>query len=380
MFRGKNTRINHLLKIGIFLSLGFITLPAHTQTNPNCTRLFIQLLKPVAPQSLNKRKIENIAELNFATYNAYNLMQSVDGSYTKTETKRRGVAKVILENNLDVVVLQEIENEASLKKFNLSYLQNSYDVLLSKGNDGRGIQIAYLIKKDLPFQFQLISHAKTKALYPVTGQTQEIFSRDLPNLKIWGPHQNIQSEDPLFSFFGTHFKSKRDKDGDPQSRILREAQVKAATKIIQTEIQTHPSSFVMIAGDFNGDVRHEKEFDSLKTVLKDVFDLGPETVSSQNRITHSFHPHNGNTEYSQIDAFLVKDPDPLLINKAFVYRYKSNTGIEKPIPRIWDERNTNPSDHFPVIFKFNFKRLLQKRQVSYQINSIYEVSAQALAA
>jgi len=356
----------------LILSLAIVGTLQSTGSHANCVTPLRELLAAShkIASGTQKRSLKQIPELRFGTYNAYNLMGSADGKVAKAESKRVGVASVILDNNLDVVVLQEVENEAALKQFASQYLNDLYEPLMSRGNDQRGIQIAYLVKKDLPFQIELLSHAKSTATYPVTGNVQPIFSRDLPALKIWSESQDSKTEDPLVSFFGTHFKSKRDRGGDPESRILRGAQVQAASEIIETEMQMHPKSFVMIAGDFNGDVRLEKEFDPLKRVLKDAFDMQSRQMSDEERVTHTFHPRGGATHYSQIDAFLVKDSDPALIKEARVYRYKDAAGQEKPIPDTYNAREENPSDHFPVLFNLDFQKLLNDRNLMPQASNL----------
>ena len=368
-----------LLRLFVAFTL-LLSSAAPTTALAECVQAMRALLAParkIPAGPTGKRTLPQISELRFGSYNAYNLLQTADGGAVKADAKRAGVAAVILDNNLDVVVLQEIEGEAALKQFAQNYLKDLYEPLITQGNDGRGIQVAYLVKRDLPFQIELISHAKSTAVHPVTGQTQPIFSRDLPLLRIWSEGQNAQSDEPLVNFFGTHFKSKRDGTGDPQSRALRGAQVRAASDIIENEIKSSPKSFVMIAGDFNGDVRVEAEFDPIKRILKDAFDVQPQKISDNDRITHSYHPKNASTQYSQIDAFFVKDSDPALVKEAFVYRYKDDSGNVKPLPQTWNDREANPSDHFPVIFRFDLPKLLRDRGVQ---SSVWTWNSELLAA
>ena len=322
-----------------------------------------------------KRAIEEIPQLRFGTYNTYNLMQSADGKYLKPDDKRRGVAAPILENDLDVIVLQEVENIKSIQDFSRDYLKDRYTVMSSVGNDERGIQVAFLVKKDLPFKFELETHADTKALYPVTGEETKVFSRDLPALRIWSTSQQSSSEDPLVVFYGTHFKSKRDKPGDPESRILRRVQVETASQIMKKDMNEHPSTLFMIAGDFNGDVRNDFEFASLRDTLKDAFDVAEKKPSPEDRITHTFHPKEGRAQRSQIDAFFVGEDKAAYIEEAFVHRYKNADGSVRKIPETWNERNLNPSDHFPVILKMNFRELLEQRGVLIPAPSLPRIAA-----
>jgi exonuclease III len=329
-----------------------------------CTAPLRELVEAATGRvQVRKRSLEELPQLRFGTYNTLNLTQSADGAALKSEEKRLGVAAAILDNDLDVAVLQEVEDLQKCKDYARDYLKDRYEVLLSTGNDKRGIQVAYLVKKDLPFKIKLDSNANARAVYPVTGQEIPIFSRDLPALRIWADSQNAEAEDPLVVFYGTHFKSKRSKDGDSESRILRRTQVEAAASIIRKDRDAHPSTFMMIAGDFNGDVHKDAEFQPIKEILADAFDLQPKKLNEVDRITHTFHPRDGATQFSQIDAFFVSEDKARYIEEAFVHRYKDANGKIKPVPQTWDERELNPSDHFPVIFKMNFRKLLQERSV-----------------
>jgi len=327
----------------------------------SCSRALVSILKPLRPSAPQApRSLTEIPELRFGTYNTYNLMQSADGASIKSDLKRHGVAAPILEHDLDIVVLQEVENLNAIKSFSEKYLKDRYDVLLSTGNDARGIQVAFLVKKDLPFRIKLDTHVDARAIYPVTGQETAIFSRDLPAIRLWENSQNPETEDPLVVFYGTHFKSKRDKDGDPESRILRRVQVETAASIIRDDKKKHPSSFVMLAGDFNGDVRTDPEFEPLRSFMVDAFEAQATTPLDAERITHSFHPHDAPATYSQIDAFFVAPENSALVTETFVHRYKNEAGEIKPVPRSWDERDLNPSDHFPVILKIELQTISRR--------------------
>ena len=361
-------RSSRSLFTGIYLAVFLSLFPniSGAQTKA-CTAPLRELVHAWTGQvQVRKRSLEELPQLRFGTYNTLNLMQSADGAALKSEEKRLGVAAAILENDLDVAVLQEVEDLQKCKNYARDYLKDRYEVLLATGNDKRGIQVAYLVKKDLPFQIKLDSHANTRAFYSVVGQEIPIFSRDLPALRIWADSQNTASEDPLVVFYGTHFKSKRSKDGDSESRILRRTQVETAAAIIRKDRDAHPSTFIMIAGDFNGDVHKDAEFAPIKKVLADAFDLQSRKLSEADRVTHTYHPREGATQFSQIDAFFVSGDKAQYIEEAFVHRYKDGEGNIKPVPQTWEERELNPSDHFPVIFKMNFRKLLEERNVLRQ--------------
>jgi len=323
---------------------------------------------PVAAAGFAVRTLESIKQLKVGSYNVLNLFENVgkhvpdpdnpgklkkiSDAKPKNEASLRAQGKVILENDLDIVTLQEVENIAALRAFNETYLEGKYEVHLIEGNDERGIDVAFLVKKDLPFLVEQRSHKEETWIDPVLGGgPRTLFSRDLTALVVRAPGKSA----PLFVLFGTHFKSKRDRDGDPESRIVRGAQVKRAAEIIERYRGEFGADVpMMLAGDFNGEVATEAEFKPLYEAagLVDSFDASPNPPSKQDRITHTYHPRGGPTHYGQMDAVLVSKG--MRVMKAEAYRYKDAQGRIKPIPKTYEERETNPSDHFPVIVTLDF--------------------------
>ncbi len=347
----------------IIFSLYFALFSFAVWASDPCTRALVSVMGPtdLAPRA-TKRRLEDVQELRLGTYNTYNLLRSADGKYQKPLYKQEGLARPIISNDLDIIVVEEVNDLAEMQQFSQFRLGDKYESILADSNDSRGIKIGYFIKRDLPFRIEVTTSKDMEAVYPATGEVTKIYSRDLPGLRVWSPEQS-DNDEPLLSLFGTHFKSKRDKPGDPESRILRRIQNEISALVVEKEMNLYPQSVVMVAGDFNGDVRVEPEFAPLKNILIDLFDAANPPMTDAERITHSFHPKEGDTKYSQIDAFLLAPNAKPYIKKAFVHRYLDANGNIKTLPATWEERNANPSDHFPVIFHFDFKKLLEDRGV-----------------
>ncbi|MBI2387651.1 MAG: hypothetical protein HYV14_16820 [Elusimicrobia bacterium] len=326
---------------------------------------------PAAAAAAPVRALSSIKELKMGSYNVLNLFENVgkhvpdpanpgklkkiSDARPKEEWSLREQGKVILENDLDVVTLEEVENIAALRDFNERFLNGKYDVHLIEGNDERGIDVAFLVKKDLPFLVEQRSHKDETWVDPVLGGgPRTLFSRDLTSLVVRAPGK----AQPLFVLFGTHYKSKRDRDGgDPESRILRGAQVRRTAEIIaRYRAEFGADVPVMLAGDFNGEVGKEAEFRPLFEAagLVDSFDAAPNPPSEKDRITHTFHPKGGATHYGQMDAILVSKALRGAVKKAEAYRYKNADGSVRAIPATYEERSRNPSDHFPVIVTLDF--------------------------
>lgn len=326
---------------------------------------------PVAAAADPVRSLESIKQLKVGSYNVENLFEQV-GSHVpdpanpgklkkvsdakpKPEWAMREEGKIILENDLDIVTLAEVEDVKALEDFNARFLGGKYRVFLIEGNDERGIDIAFLVKKDLPFNIEQRSHKEETWTDPVLGGgPTKLFSRDLTSLVVRAPGKT----QPLFVLFGTHYKSKRDRDGrDPESVIMRTAQVQRTAEIMERYRREFGADVpMMIAGDFNGAVADEAAYKPLYAAagLTDSFDAAPTPSTPEERITHTYHPRGGPAHYAQMDAVLVSKSLKGAVQSAKVYRYKNPDGTVRAIPKTYEERELNPSDHFPLIVTLDF--------------------------
>ena len=238
-----------------------------------------------------------------------------------------------------------------------------------EGNSDRGIDVGYLVKKTLPFNFELHTHKNRPInfLYPHEIQTNlfeqanpeksiksHYFSRDCAELRVF----NEGSKQPSFIFLLVHLKSKLDPNGiDPQGRDRRAAELKALTEIYTEVRREQPSVPVVVGGDFNGVIHRERgeaEFLPLHetTDLQDVFSLlgrGEADAMTQIQFTRT-----GQTLLLQIDYLLVSQGlQPHIVSEeSFVYRYKSDLGVNLGLPTHLDQRLALPSDHYPVVVTF----------------------------
>jgi hypothetical protein len=117
---------------------------------------------------------------------------------------------------------------------------------------------------------------------------------------------------------------------------------------------------ILVAGDFNGTVHEGPEFRPLTDILEDSLDMGSRPVASnEERATHAYLPNGDDPIYNQLDAILVTPNLRDAVEESFVHRYKDAQGRVLPLPRSSAERELNPSDHYPVILKLRFQRLLE---------------------
>ncbi len=326
---------------------------------------------PVSAAGFPVRALAAIKQLKMGSYNVANLfervgahipdpanpgkLKKVSDAQPKPEWAMREEGKIILESDLDIATLAEVENVAALQDFNDRFLEGKYRVYLIEGNDERGIDIAFLVKKDLPFDIEQRSHKEETWVDPVLGgEPRRLFSRDLTSLIVRAPGKS----EPLFVLFGTHYKSKRDRDArDPESVLLRTAQVQRTAEILERYRKEFGADVsMMIAGDFNGSVGEEAAYKPLfgAAGMTDSFDALPKPPSAEERITHTYHPRGGPPHYAQMDAVLVSKSLRATVQSAKVYRYKNPDGTERLIPKTYEEREKNPSDHFPLIVTLDF--------------------------
>ena len=117
----------------------------------------------------------------------HNLSTSVYENKTLKKTKE--LAQAILEINPDILMLCEVGGPESLKNFNDLFLNSNYSTALIEGNSDRNIDVCFLIRKNLPFYFDLFSN-KNRPInynYPQDRENKnapsEKFARDVLELK-----------------------------------------------------------------------------------------------------------------------------------------------------------------------------------------------------
>ncbi|MES2963550.1 MAG: hypothetical protein V4760_06640 [Bdellovibrionota bacterium] len=362
---------------GLLLSviLSFVAVGSVANGADSCRAVFnpaaretlrFSAIRPVSSASVQKRALDTVREIKILQYNVENLFMTVGKHERVPEGFRRvtdseikpaheleGIAKPMREFDPDLMVMQEIESVDSLARFNKDYLGGKYRPLLVKGNDERGINIGFYVKQDLPLDITIESHKNTQWTDPTSGRTQNLFSRDVPAVMI---RRQGEVGAPLLIVLGNHAKSKRDRDGDPLSERLRAAQYQGVGKIIDGYRAKYGKDVaIVMAGDFNTDVRTSASVKPVRDRMVDAFDV--KGLQGPARVTHTYHPNGGKAEYNQIDAIFVSPSLSRSIVAAGVYRYKDASGREKPLPRTYDERGTNPSDHFPVMVKVSTEKI-----------------------
>jgi hypothetical protein len=123
------------------------------------------------------------------------------GTLQKTEEAVAGLRRTLDSENPDVVVGIEI---GSLHAMQAAF-GDKYFMFLVPGNSNRGINIGFMIKKELAADIEVQSYRFLKHDY--LGVEEEVFSRDFPVLSFRAPGSPPDSE-PVLIIAGVHLKSK----------------------------------------------------------------------------------------------------------------------------------------------------------------------------
>ncbi|WP_413942982.1 endonuclease/exonuclease/phosphatase family protein [Bdellovibrio sp. HCB-162] len=334
--------------------------------------------------------------LKFCLLNAENLFLMFDGTPTKdvlnlkeaqwqrlsssiyenkSLKKTQDIAKALKEINADIIMLCEVGGFESLKNFNLLFMDDAYSPCLIEGNSERNIDVGFLIRKNLPFYFDLQSnknrpinylypHERESLLhgYPVKGgkvTSSHKFSRDVAELRLF----KTDKEKPSLIVLLAHLKSRLDPERiDPNGFERRQAELRTLLEIYHELEIVHPDLPLIVAGDFNGNaskINTDEEFKDLysSTPLKDVLEVSG--LPQEARATFYQVRNGSRAEGRQIDfAFLSPHTQQLVKpGGSYVHRYKDEFGMEHDIPRNMDAKLNLPSDHYPLVFEIENLKL-----------------------
>ena len=287
----------------------------------------------------------------------------------------RSLARAILDIDPDILMLCEVGGVESLANFSRLFLNDAYAVHLVEGNSDRGIDLGYLVRKSLPFKFDLFSH-KHRAidfLYPHEVLSKETgyenlrsarlsshrFSRDVLELRIYEDHHEDDSDEPVLIILLVHLKSQLDRTRiDPGGRDRRRAELEKLVTIYGELDQEFGGRVpILLTGDFNGlaakQPKTDVEFEGLysRSPLQDVLEVAG--VPADERFTHMQLSANRNRVgmNKQLDYIFIPPALFERVNFAetWVYRYKDHLGLTMLMPRNLNEKKLLASDHYPVI-------------------------------
>jgi hypothetical protein len=296
----------------------------------------------------------------------------------------RELARVVCDLDPDILMLCEVGGRESLINFSRLFLGDRYTAHLLEGNSDRGIDLGYLVKRSLPFSYDLISH-KHRAidfLYPHELLTQEAgydhlrsaritshrFSRDVLEIRIFEPGggdfaPNVApnvAPGPCVVLMLVHLKSQLDRNRiDPGGRDRRRAELHKLLNIyreIHDEFQARTP--VLLAGDFNGVAawpNPDEEFRAIydETHLRDCLEIVD--IPRDERFTYQQLYRNRPGVHRQLDYLFVPPELESRVNhkETWVFRFRDEFGMTQILPRNLNEKKLLPSDHYPVVLTLN---------------------------
>lgn len=270
--------------------------------------------------------------LHIATFNAENFYLLLDQSYSREELETLGdeqylamntsiynpnkdrrkiaeIARIIAEQDFDLVGLCEIGGLETLTAFNRLYLDQAYDCFLHEENSRRGIYVGALVKRG---RFSRVSAVNA------AGN----FSRNLLRLELGaGPY--------TLTVFVVHLKSQLGSDQGLEQRVR---EIENLSRLIKGQR-------CLLMGDFNGIAipgEHQFEYEPLLNLPhRDVLEaVGLPTAQ---RRTHYYFSSDG-PHFTQLDYIFCSDD--IEVAQAEI--------LEGEIPLNMQQRRTLPSDHLFV--------------------------------
>src|SRR4051812_21991042 len=132
--------------------------------------------------------------------------------------KVKELSRALDDIKADIVMLCEIGGPESLANFNNLFLNQQYSPVVIEGNSDRSIDVGFLIKKNQPFYYDLVSNKNRPINYlypherdpsmPGIKVTSHKFSRDAVELRLFQKNR----DNPFLVIILTHLKSPLDKD------------------------------------------------------------------------------------------------------------------------------------------------------------------------
>ncbi len=294
----------------------------------------------------------NLREFRIQSKNAPGFLPLSQGlRKIKTSQQLQEHAQLILHSNSDIITVQEADRY-SLDYFNQNYLGSAYHIYIPNYPQGEGV--AFLVKRNLPLDIQLESRSREKKFDKLTNKISQNFTHDLPALIIRSKDSSghfSMGAKPDFILMGVHFKSMRNRVGDPLSEKLRSEEYSGFIDIYNRyKLRFGDEIPILAAGDFNADLRTSEMIRPFWQFLTDVFDMND--VEFDDRTSHVYFDRRksfSTPHLKQLDAILVSPELRSSVLSSSVLPLVDSNGSPKPVPKTTVALDSNSSDHFPII-------------------------------
>ncbi len=278
-------------------------------------------------------------------------------SYEVTLVQRDNTGRAILDSNPDILAVQEVENLYTLRIFNKQYLKSYFDrMILIDGNDPRGIDVGFLVRKGFAGQItdirthidegkdgkpvlRGVGGPQTAVGYPATNA---VFSRDCLCV-------DVAFGGKTLTFLVNHLKAQ---DGTPAADARRALQAKRVMALAAEA--RNQGKLPIVLGDLNADVADAKQNknkskkragESLVPLLTapgldDAFAATPENWT---------HYYESDDSVSRLDYILVdkqlKVKGGEILRKGLSLKCEQTNAVRYPTIGL---AHSEASDHCPV--------------------------------
>jgi len=281
------------------------------------------------------------------------------GKRVRGEEELQQIKNIILEQDPDVMLLIEVGDLASVRKFasDPKYLNGKYDLLIHPSNQF-GSSLGYLVRRGLPLNLIFETHLHAQGR--LRTRTVKLFTRDVPALILFPENR---ANDAVI-FLGVHAKSMGDSPPyDPFNIKRRAAEFNGINEIKAYYRRQYPNAKFVVMGDMNTNTLGATEYKIIKQNDVSFLDLAGMPVDHPQRYTHTHIKMDRETNRTlkvvtlQLDDILVDKK----LRKHFVdgqiIPFQDRLGREIPKAKSIDERNQQLSDHKPISAVFDFYSL-----------------------
>lgn len=289
---------------------------------------------------------------NLATMEEKKWQSLTYGLTPNKELKKLHALALTMEHiNADIFLLSEVGGAQSLINFNRYFLQERFEVFHQEGNSPRGIDLAFLVKKGLPYHFKLSGHRERQI---ALKEKKTKFSRDLLELSL----NHKKNKKRALTLLLLHLKSKISNPHDYEGTDQRSAEVGALISHYQKlQKKMKGKALVVVGGDMNAIAARAEvgpEFRRLyeETDLVDLHDLKKSTTADRCTYVHFMGARRA---LNQIDYLFLSQSlhSRVDLEHSYTYRYQNEGGEVLELPHNRRERNLLPSDHYPLVLTLN---------------------------
>jgi endonuclease/exonuclease/phosphatase family metal-dependent hydrolase len=254
------------------------------------------------------------------------------------------LSQAILDIDPDILMLIEVGGQESLENFNTHFLNNRFVPHFVQGNSLRNIDLGFLVKRDLGWKVEALSHRDTPVeVSTYRGKYISRFSRDVAELRVYDDTKL------KIIILLTHLKSMISTEQDYKGKDVRTAEAIALVGIYNEIKKTFPDVPVVLGGDFNTDLSSLEAELIKRTDLQDFHDCLGTPKEGRTSLVHFDYvgnPHSLVLDYLLISPHLCHR---IVSEKSHTYRYKGFYNIPDSLPKTPQERYQMPSDHYPLV-------------------------------